>query len=73
MELTDEGRKVLEIVRRVLVARTHWATWGQTLRAEIEVEVKKLGRSLVFAEASFRAAGSRAIAAQAVATWAVIP
>jgi uncharacterized protein (TIGR00369 family) len=39
----------------------------------IEVSVKKLGRSLVFAEASFRAAGSRAIAAQALATWAVIP
>jgi len=42
MELTDEGRKVLEIVRRVLVARTHWATWGQTLMAEIEAEVKKV-------------------------------
>lgn len=41
MELTQEGRKVLEIVRRVLVARTHWATWGQTLMAEIEAEVKK--------------------------------
>jgi acyl-coenzyme A thioesterase PaaI-like protein len=39
----------------------------------IEVVVRKLGRSLVFAEASFRAGGSRAIAAQAVATWAVIP
>ncbi len=42
MELTDEGRKILEIVRRVLVARTHWATWGQTLLAEIEAEVKKV-------------------------------
>jgi hypothetical protein len=41
MELTDEGRKVLEIVRRVLVARTHWATWGKTLMTEIEAEVKK--------------------------------
>jgi hypothetical protein len=41
MELTDEGRKVLEIVRRVLVAHTHWATWGKTLMAEIEAEVKK--------------------------------
>ena len=41
MELTDEGRKVLEIVRRVLVARTHWATWAQTLMTATEVEVKR--------------------------------
>ena len=40
MELTDEGYRVLEIVRRVLRARTHWATWGQTLMAAIEAEVE---------------------------------
>ena len=41
MELTDEGYRVLEIVRRVLRERTHWATWGQTLMAAIEAEVQQ--------------------------------
>ena len=36
MELTDEGYRVLEIVRRVLRERTHWATWGQTLMAAMQ-------------------------------------
>jgi|GEM_PF-2093999 hypothetical protein len=41
VELTDEGYRVLEIVRRVLRQRTHWATWGQTLMAAIETEVQE--------------------------------
>ena len=41
VELTDEGYRVLEIVRRVLRERTHWATWGQTLMAAIEAEVQQ--------------------------------
>ena len=40
MELADEGYRVLEIVRRVLRERTHWATWGQALMAAIEAEVE---------------------------------
>lgn len=39
----------------------------------IEAEVRKLGRTLLFAEATFRAEGSPAVCAHATATWAVIP
>lgn len=39
----------------------------------IEASVRKLGRSLVFAEASFRAQREGQLCAQAVATWALIP
>ena len=39
----------------------------------IEAEVRKLGRTLLFCEATFRAAGSDAICAHATSTWAVIP
>ena len=38
----------------------------------IEAVVRKVGRALVFGEVTFRAAGSEAICAHAVATWAVI-
>jgi uncharacterized protein (TIGR00369 family) len=39
----------------------------------IEASVRKLGRSLVFCEATFRAEGSAALCAHATATWALIP
>jgi uncharacterized protein (TIGR00369 family) len=38
----------------------------------IEAVVRKLGRSLVFAEASFSAEGNAQVCAHAVATWALI-
>lgn len=57
------------------------ATVGQTISfmrtiadedVVIEATVQKRGRSLIFCEASFRAAGARAIAAHATASWALI-
>ena len=39
----------------------------------IDAVVRKLGRKLVFAEATFRASGSEAICGHATSTWAVIP
>jgi len=39
----------------------------------IEAVVRKLGRNLVFAEATFRAPDRTEAAAQAIATWAILP
>jgi len=39
----------------------------------IDAVVRKLGRNLIFAEATFRVAGSDVPCAHATATWAVLP
>jgi uncharacterized protein (TIGR00369 family) len=39
----------------------------------VEAVVRKLGRSLVFGEVTFRVYGSEVVCAHAVATWALIP
>jgi hypothetical protein len=41
MELTADVRTVLDIVRRVLRARTDWITQGQVLMEAIVSEVEK--------------------------------
>lgn len=41
MELTEDVRTVLDIVRRVLRANTDWITQGQVLMEAIVTEVEK--------------------------------
>jgi hypothetical protein len=41
MKVVDEGRTVLEIVRRILRDRTDWIAQGQVLMEAIVTEVEK--------------------------------
>jgi|GEM_PF-5974127 hypothetical protein len=41
MKLTEEVQAVLDIVRRVLHARTDWVTQGQAIMEEILAKVDK--------------------------------
>ncbi len=45
MKITEDGRTVLDIVRRVLRARTDWVAHGQVLMEEILAEVEKARES----------------------------
>jgi hypothetical protein len=42
MQLTEDVRVVLDIVRRVLSRRTEWVTQEQDLMTEIESEVQRV-------------------------------
>ncbi len=41
MKIMEEGRTVLDIVRRILRERTDWIAQGQVLMEEIVSEVEK--------------------------------
>ena len=41
VEIAEEERKVLDIVRRILLNRTDWIAQGQVLMEEIVAEVER--------------------------------